>query len=80
MNSLVLVPNLPHDSVPEGRVAEDNICEKTGGVVPQLHADAVPHWDLCKKYDLIDFELGVKITGAGFLFIKDMVAVCNVPL
>ena len=57
-NLLVLVPNLPHDSVPEGRAAEDNLCEKSGGVVP--------HWDLCKKYDLIDFELGVKITGAGF--------------
>lgn len=67
MNSLlVLVPNLPHDSVPEGRAAEDNLCEKSGGVVPQLHEGAVPHWDLCKKYDLIDFELGVKITGAGF--------------
>lgn len=65
-NLLVLVPNLPHDSVPEGRVAEDNICEKTGGVMPQLHAEAAPHWELCKKYDLIDFELGVKITGAGF--------------
>ena len=65
-NLLVLVPNLPHDSVPEGRVAEDNLCEKSGGVVPQLHEGAVPHWDLCKKYDLIDFELGVKITGAGF--------------
>lgn len=63
---LVLIPNLPHDSVPEGRVAEDNVCEKTGGVIPELYADAVPHWDLAKKYDLIDFELGVKITGAGF--------------
>ena len=65
-NLLVLVPNLPHDSVPEGRAAEDNLCEKRGGVVPKLHEGAVPHWDLCKKYDLIDFELGVKITGAGF--------------
>ncbi len=65
-NLLVLVPNLPHDSVPEGRAAEDNLCEMSGGVVPQLHEGAVPHWDLCKKYDLIDFELGVKITGAGF--------------
>lgn len=63
---LVLIPNLPHESVPEGRVAEDNVCEKTGGVIPQLHAEAVPHWDLAKKYDLIDFELGVKIAGAGF--------------
>ena len=63
---LVLIPNVPHESVPEGRVAEDNVCEKTGGEIPTLHADAVPHWELAKKYDLIDFELGVKITGAGF--------------
>ena len=63
---LVQVPNLPHESVPEGKHAEDNIVEKTGGIVPQLHKDAVPHWDLAKKYDLIDFELGVKISGAGF--------------
>lgn len=63
---LVLIPNLPHESVPEGRLAEDNVCEKSGGEMPNLHVDAVPHWDLAKKYDLIDFELGVKITGAGF--------------
>ncbi len=63
---LVQIPNLPHESVPEGRVAEDNVCEKEGGVIPTLHEGAVPHWDLCKKYDLIDFELGVKIAGAGF--------------
>ncbi|MDR2854005.1 MAG: serine--tRNA ligase [Prevotellaceae bacterium] len=63
---LVLIPNLPHASVPEGKHAEDNVVEKTGGTVPTLPADAVPHWDLAKKYDLIDFELGVKISGAGF--------------
>ncbi len=63
---LVLIPNLPADIVPEGRVAEDNVVEKTGGSVPALPADALPHWDLAKKYDLIDFELGVKISGAGF--------------
>lgn len=63
---LVLMPNLPADSVPEGRVAEDNVEEKTGGVIPDLGEDALPHWDLAKKYDLIDFELGVKISGAGF--------------
>ncbi|MEG2067217.1 MAG: serine--tRNA ligase [Tannerellaceae bacterium] len=63
---LVLIPNLPNESVPEGKGADDNVCEKMGGVMPDLPADAVPHWDLCKKYDLIDFELGVKITGAGF--------------
>ncbi len=63
---LLSVPNLPYDGVPEGRTAEDNIVEKSGGVIPELGEDALPHWDLAKKYDLIDFELGVKITGAGF--------------
>lgn len=63
---LVQIPNLPHDSVPAGKHAEDNIIERTGGVVPTLYDGAVPHWDLAKKYDLIDFELGVKISGAGF--------------
>ena len=63
---LVQIPNLPHESVPAGKHAEDNLIERTGGVLPNLHADAVPHWDLAKKYDLIDFELGVKISGAGF--------------
>ncbi|MDR0758031.1 MAG: serine--tRNA ligase [Tannerella sp.] len=63
---LTLVPNLPHESVPEGRNAEDNVCEKTGGCIPELPADALPHWDLAKKYGLIDFETGVKIAGAGF--------------
>jgi seryl-tRNA synthetase len=63
---LVQIPNVPHDSVPVGRHAEDNLIERSGGEVPQLPADALPHWELAKKYDLIDFELGVKITGAGF--------------
>jgi seryl-tRNA synthetase len=63
---LCLIPNLPHDSVPEGKHAEDNIVEKTGGIIPNLSATALPHWELAKKYDLIDFELGVKISGAGF--------------
>ena len=63
---LLTIPNLPHDSVPEGKGAEDNKCEKSGGVVPELHSDALSHWDLAKKYDLIDFESGVKIAGAGF--------------
>ena len=63
---LVLIPNLPSDEVPEGRIPEDNVVEKTGGTLPELGEDALPHWDLAKKYDLIDFELGVKISGAGF--------------
>ncbi|GAB6124031.1 serine--tRNA ligase [Dysgonomonas termitidis] len=63
---LVLIPNLPADEVPEGRTPEDNVVERTGGTIPDLGKDALPHWDLAKKYDLIDFELGVKISGAGF--------------
>ena len=63
---LYTIPNLPHESVPEGRVAEDNVIERTGGPMPHLMADALPHWEIAKKFDLIDFELGVKITGAGF--------------
>ena len=63
---LVQIPNLPHSSVPAGKHAEDNLIERTGGKMPNLPADALPHWDLAKKYDLIDFELGVKISGAGF--------------
>ncbi|MCL1942671.1 MAG: serine--tRNA ligase [Candidatus Azobacteroides sp.] len=63
---LMQIPNLPSDSVPEGKTAEDNVVEKTGGIYPVLDSDALPHWELAKKYDLIDFELGVKITGAGF--------------
>ncbi len=63
---LLSVPNLPYAGVPEGRTAEDNVVEKTGGTMPQLGPDAMPHWDLARKYGLIDFDLGVKITGAGF--------------
>ena len=63
---LLSVPNVPCDMVPEGRSAADNVVEKTGGPMPELPDDALPHWDLAKKYNLIDFDLGVKITGAGF--------------
>lgn len=63
---LLSVPNVPYSGVPEGRTAEDNVVEKTGGKMPELGEDALPHWDLAKKYNLIDFDLGVKITGAGF--------------
>ena len=63
---LLSIPNVPYEGVPEGKTAEDNIVEKTGGNIPELPADALPHWDLAKKYNLIDFDLGVKITGAGF--------------
>ena len=60
------IPNIPADEVPEGKDANDNVVVKEGGVIPQLPEDALCHWDLCKKYNLIDFDLGVKITGAGF--------------
>ncbi|MDE5967899.1 MAG: serine--tRNA ligase, partial [Muribaculaceae bacterium] len=63
---LLTIPNLPYAGVPEGKSAADNVVEKTGGPMPELPADALPHWDLAKKYNLIDFDLGVKITGAGF--------------
>ena len=63
---LLSVPNVPYEGVPEGRTAEDNVVERTGGEMPQLPEGAMPHWDLAKKYNLIDFDLGVKITGAGF--------------
>ena len=65
-NLLYTIPNIPHESVPEGNGAEDNVVEKMGGMETELPKDALPHWELTKKYDLIDFDLGVKITGAGF--------------
>lgn len=64
--TLLSVPNLPCDMVPAGKTAADNVVEKTGGPMPDLPEDALPHWELAKKYNLIDFDLGVKITGAGF--------------
>ena len=63
---LVTLPNLPHHSVPEGRSAEDNEVAYAHGAMPDLPPDAQPHWELIKKYDIIDFELGNKISGAGF--------------
>lgn len=63
---LCTIPNIPNDDVPEGKDASDNVVVKEGGVIPDLPDDALCHWDLCKKYNLIDFDLGVKITGAGF--------------
>ncbi len=63
---LYAIPNIPYDIVPDGVGAEDNVVVKTGGQEIPLPKDALPHWELAKKYDLIDFDLGVKITGAGF--------------
>jgi seryl-tRNA synthetase len=66
MELLVQVPNIPHPSVPAGKSEADNREIRRGGVMPQLGDGAKPHWDLAKQYNLIDFELGVKITGGGF--------------
>ena len=63
---LITIPNLPSDEVPEGHTPQDNIVVKSGGVIPNNNASKLPHWELAKKYDIIDFELGVKLTGAGF--------------
>ncbi|HLP64197.1 serine--tRNA ligase [Flavobacterium sp.] len=63
---MYLLPNLPAEIVPEGKTPEENLNVFEEGEVPVLHEGALPHWDLVKKYDIIDFELGVKITGAGF--------------
>lgn len=65
---LLSLPNTPCEAVPEGKTAEDNVVEKEGGVIPSLPEDALPHWDLAKKYGIIDWEMGVKVTGAGFPF------------
>ena len=63
---LYTIPNIPNEEVPEGASAADNVIVKEGGKIPELPEDAVCHWDLCKKFNLIDFDLGVKISGAGF--------------
>jgi len=65
-DKLVQLPNLPHNSVPAGKGEEDNKVERTFGEIPQVKDEDLPHWDLAKKYDIIDFELGNKITGSGF--------------
>ena len=67
---LVLLPNLPHSSVPPGKLPADNEIVRTGGTIPTLHSGATPHWDLIKKYDLIDFEVGAGIAGSGFALYK----------
>ena len=65
---LCQIPNIPNDDVPEGKDASDNVVVKEGGEMPNLPEDAMYHWDLCKKFNLIVFDLGVKVTGAGFPF------------
>ena len=63
---LLTIPNIPNENVPEGKDANDNVVVREGGIKPNLPEDALCHWDLLKKYNLVDFDLGVKITGAGF--------------
>ena len=63
---IVLLPNMPADIVPEGRTAEDNVVVKLVENYTEIPGEALPHWELAKKYDIIDFDLGVKLTGAGF--------------
>jgi seryl-tRNA synthetase len=68
---LIQIPNLPHETVPPGRGDKENVLIRGGGEEPELDASALPHWDLIKKYDIIDFELGIKLTGAGFPVYKE---------
>ncbi len=70
-NDLIKLPNLPHASVPGGKTPEENEVVRENGQIPKLYEDAVPHWELAKKYDLINFELGNKVTGSGFPFYKN---------
>ena len=69
-NKILLLPNLPHTSVPGGKTPEDNVTVREGGTKPTLPSTAQPHWELIKEYDLVDFETGVKITGSGFPLYK----------
>jgi seryl-tRNA synthetase len=69
-DELVKLPNLPSDQVPIGKTPADNIVVREGGIKPQLASGSVPHWDLIKKYDIVDFETGAKITGSGFALFK----------
>lgn len=67
---ILLLPNLPHETVPKGKTPEENVVEREGGTKPTLPSNAQPHWELIKQYDLIDFETGAKITGSGFPLYK----------
>lgn len=70
LDALVRLPNLPSEKVPPGRTPEDNEVVRQGGTIPRLPEGSVPHWDLIRKYDIVDFETGVKITGSGFPLFK----------
>lgn len=69
-DELVKLPNLPSATVPPGKIPADNVVVREGGTKPQLAAGSVPHWDLIRKYDIVDFEMGAKITGSGFPLYK----------
>jgi seryl-tRNA synthetase len=69
-NEIIRLPNLPHDSVAKGFGADDNIKVREGGSIPKISETAMPHWDLIKKYDIIDFDLGINLQVQDFLFIK----------
>ena len=69
-SKLIMLPNLPADRVPAGKSAEDNVVVREGGKKPQLPENALPHWELIKEYNLVDFETGAKITGSGFPLYK----------
>jgi seryl-tRNA synthetase len=69
-NKILLLPNLPHTSVPAGKVAEDNVTILEGGTIPTLSDNAKPHWEIIKDYDLVNFEIGAKLTGSGFPLYK----------
>ena len=70
-NEIITLPNLPHSTVPAGKTPEENVVIREGGTKPELFSGAIPHWDIAKKYDLINFELGNKITGSGFPVYKN---------
>jgi seryl-tRNA synthetase len=70
-DELIKLPNLPHASVPKGKTPEENEIVREGGEKPLLNKEALPHWELAKKYDLVNFELGNKVTGSGFPFYKN---------
>jgi len=69
-DKIILLPNLPSEKVPPGKTPEDNVVAREGGIKPTLPEGALPHWDLIKQYDLVDFETGAKITGSGFPLYK----------
>ncbi|MEI7471988.1 MAG: serine--tRNA ligase [Chitinophagaceae bacterium] len=70
LDDIIKLPNLPNDAVPDGKTPAENVVVRTGGEMPALYDGATPHWDLIKKYDLVDFETGVKLTGSGFPLYK----------